>query len=262
MIFSRTYLIRLVENRLFQNSIIGLIIANAIILGLQTSASITNYIGATLEWIDHAILAVFVVELALRILAYRLRFFTSAWNWFDFIIVGVALMPASEAFSALRTLRILRVLRLISAIPEMRRVVEGILHAIPGIASVSALMLLIFYVFAVMGTQLYGASFPAWFGTLGDSMFTLFQIMTLEGWAMELVRPIMDVYPNSWLYFFVYILVSTFTVLNLFIAIIVNAMERGHDEEESQERDAIRDQIMAEIAASEARIMNAINTKK
>ena len=262
MIFSRIHLVRLVENKLFQNSIIGLIIANAIILGLQTSATVTNHIGAALEWIDHAILAVFVVELGLRMLAYRLRFFASAWNWFDFIIVGVALMPASEAFSALRTLRILRVLRLISAIPEMRKVVEGVLHAIPGIASVSALMLLIFYVFAVMGTQLYGASFPAWFGTLGDSMFTLFQIMTLEGWAMELVRPIMDVYPNSWLYFLVYILVSTFTVLNLFIAIIVNAMERGHDEEESQERDAIRDQIMAEIAASEARIMNAINTKK
>jgi voltage-gated sodium channel len=259
---SRAMLVRVVETRLFQNTIIGLIVLNAMILGLQTSAGIMAHIGDTLTYMDHAILAIFVVEILMRMCAYGPRFFTSAWNWFDFIIVGVALMPASEAFSALRTLRILRVLRLISAIPEMRKVVEGILHAVPGIASVSAIMLLIFYVFAVMGNQLYGDMFPEWFGTLGDTMFTLFQVMTLEGWAMEIVRPIMAVFPNAWLYFLIYILVSTFTVLNLFIAIIVNAMEQGHADEAADARDAIRQDIMDEIRASEARIMAAINAKK
>lgn len=251
-----------IEGAPFQRSIIALIIINAITLGMETSGSLMQQYGNILKTVDALILKIFVVEIILRLYVHRWRFFTRPWSVFDFVIVAIALIPASEAFAALRTLRVLRVLRLISAIPTMRRVIEGLLAAIPGIASVASIMLLFFYVFAVIGTHLYSATFPDWFGSLGQTMYTLFQIMTLESWSMGIVRPVMEQHPGAWLFFISYILVTTFTMLNLFIAIIVNAMHEGADETAEESRLEIKEALSKEMQEMEKRLTDLINKGK
>ena len=251
-----------VEGAAFQTSIIAIIVLNAIILGMETSDYLMTQYGTLLKTADAIILKIFVAEILLRLYVYRLRFFLRPWSVFDFVIVAIALVPASEAFAALRTLRILRILRLLSVVPTMRRVIEGLLSAIPGIASVAAIMLLFFYTFAVIGTHLYGATFPQWFGTLGETMFTLFQIMTLESWSMGIVRPVMVQHPDAWVFFVLYILVTTFTMLNLFIAIIVNAMHSNTDESAEESRTEIKETLSAEIHAMETRLLKEIQKAK
>ena len=225
---------RLLESKGMQRGITGLILVNAAILGLETSASVMAEIGPYLLLSDRIIVGIFVVEILAKLLVYRLGFFKNAWNVFDFTVVAISLAPASAAFSVLRALRVLRVLRLISVIPSMRKVVQALLQAIPGMGSIAALLGLLYYVFSVMATKLFGAAFPDWFGTLGASAYSLFQIMTLESWSMGIVRPVMDVFPFAWAFFVPFILVTTFAVLNLFIAIIVNAMQSQHDAEREQ----------------------------
>jgi voltage-gated sodium channel len=230
---------KLVEAPWFTRTIMVLIVINAVILGMETYPGIMAAYGSTLKAIDHAILWVFVAELCLRLAAYRLRFFRDPWSIFDTAVVLIAFMPANEAFAVLRAARVLRVLRLISIFPRLRRVVEGLIGAIPGIGSIGAILMIVFYVFAVMATKLYGAEYPDWFGSLHGSFFTLFQIMTLEGWA-DIVREIMKTHPQAWIFFVIYILAATFTVLNLFIAVIVDAMQRQHQSEEQEEKDTIK----------------------
>ena len=205
--------------------IVAVIIVNAIVLGLETAPSIYQRFGPLLEAIDTVCLWIFTVEIAARIFVQRLRFPFSAWNIFDFAVVAIAWLPSSGAFAVLRALRVLRVLRLITVVPSMRRVVGGLLQAIPGVGAIIALMALVFYVFSVMTTMLYGATFPDWFGSIPRSAYTLFQIMTLESWSMGIVRPVMEKHPYAWAVFIPFILVTSFTVLNLFIGIIVNAMQ-------------------------------------
>lgn len=217
-----------IETPWVQHGLVALILINAAILGLETSPAAMARWGPWLVAADRAILAVFVAEIALRLVTLRLAYFRDAWNVFDFVVVGIALVPASGPFAVLRTLRVLRVLRLITLVPSMKRVVGGLLSALPGLGSVCAIIALIYYVSAVIATRLYGAAFPEWFGTLGASAFTLFQIMTLESWAMGIVRPVMDVSPQAWIFFLTFILASTFTLLNLFIAVIVNAIQSEH----------------------------------
>jgi voltage-gated sodium channel len=220
----RGRLAEFVEAPRIQQFIIALIIINAITLGLETFPQITNRLGAALNALDAAMLTIFVIELALKLVGHGLRFFRSGWNLFDLVVVGIALLPATGGLSVLRALRVLRVLRLISAIPKMRFVVESLARSLPGLGSIGLLLGVFFYVFSVMATKLFGHEFPQWFGTLYGSMFSLFQIMTLEGWA-EIAREIMATYPAAWLFFLTFILLATFTVLNLFIAVIVNAMQ-------------------------------------
>ncbi|MDH5339200.1 MAG: ion transporter, partial [Rubrivivax sp.] len=167
-----------------QHTVLGLIVINAIVLGLETSPEAMARHGAWLRWLDQSILAVFVLEIALRIVAWRSAFFRDPWSLFDLMVVGIALVPATGQFSVLRALRVLRVLRILTMVPSMRRVVGGLLAAIPGLASIAMVLGLVFYVFAVIATQLFGADYPAWFGTLGRSLYTLFQVMTLESWSM------------------------------------------------------------------------------
>lgn len=236
-----------VEGRLFQKTIIALIVVNAIILGLETYPELMRSYGPALIAIDHAILWIFVMEIALRMTGYGWRFFREPWSIFDFVIIVISLVPAQEAFSVLRALRVLRVLRLVSAFPRLRAVVQGLIGAIPGIASIALIMMLIFYVFAVMAVKLFGAGYPEWFGTLGNSFFTLFQIMTLEGWA-DMVREILTTHPQAWIFFIIYILAATFTVLNLFIAVIVEAMQSEHRKHEAVMEDTER-QILEEVRA-------------
>jgi len=214
----------LVESSKFQKFIIVVIIINGIILGFQTSRTLSESVFTFLDIADQVCLLIFIIELLMKLLVYRVSFFKSGWNNFDFVIVAIALIPSSGGLSILRAFRILRVLRLVSAIKSFRRVVEGMLVAIPGVGAVAGLLLLLFYISGVLSTMLYGEHFPQWFGTLGKSMYSLFQIMTLESWSMGIVRPVMDVFPNAWLFFIPFITVTTFTVLNLFIGIVVDAM--------------------------------------
>jgi voltage-gated sodium channel len=236
----------LIESRGFELIITWLIVVNAITLGLETSPALMAQYGSVLHFIDHVLLAVFVVELLAKILVYRGAFFRDPWRIFDFLVIGISLLPASGALSILRALRVLRVLRLVSIIPSMRRVVGGLFQALPSMGSIFLLLMLVFYVFAVMATKLYGADFPVYFGNIAASAFTLFQVMTLEGWAAEIVRPVMDKHPQAWLFFLPFILATSFTVLNLFIGIIVSAMQTEH-EAEVQEAQAEMEEEQAEI---------------
>jgi voltage-gated sodium channel len=224
-----------------QHTILALIIANAIILGLETSAAVRASHGELLAALDRVILAVFVAEIAARVFVHRSAFFRDPWSLFDFFVVGIALLPATGQFSVLRALRVLRVLRVLTIVPSMRRVVGGLLAAIPGLASIAMVLGLIFYVFAVITTNLFGERFPDWFGTLGRSLYSLFQVMTLESWSMGIVRPVMEVYPYAWGFFIPFILIATFTMLNLFIGIIVSAMQSFTDADKAETIAAVED---------------------
>jgi voltage-gated sodium channel len=233
--------------------IIGLIIINAVTLGLETSKAAMESFGPALVLIDHILLGIFVIELTARIAVHRLAFFRDPWSVFDFIVVAIALVPATETFSVLRALRVLRVLRLITALPALKRVVAGLLAALPGMGSIVMLIGLIYYVFAVMATKLFGDVKPEEFGTLGDTLFTLFTIMTLEGWV-EVVKGIMETHSWAWLFFIIFIVVTTFMVLNLFIGVVVNAMQaeaiKSADAERAAEREIVHEEaapILAEV---------------
>ncbi|WP_278313875.1 ion transporter [Lolliginicoccus levis] len=225
-----------VESRRARGVITVLILLNAVILGLETSDSVRAAVGPVLTALNQAILAVFVVEIATKLLAFGPRFFRSGWNVFDFIIVAIALVPTSGPLAILRTLRILRVLRLLSTVKRLRMIIESLIQAMPGIGWTAALLGMMFYIFGVMGTELFGDRFPDWFGNLGRSIYSLFQVMTLESWSMGIARPVMEEYPYAWVYFVPFILISSFMVLNLFIAIIVSATQEVHDEEVRAER--------------------------
>lgn len=229
----------LVEHKVFQRSVIALIVFNAITLGLETSPRMMAEHGTLLHLLDRVALAAFVVELLLRVYAHGWSFFRDPWSIFDTLVVGVALVPAAGPLSVLRTLRVLRVLRLVSAVPSMRRVVSGLLRAVPGMASVASLLALVIFVAGVMATKLFGQISPDYFGDLGTSLFTLFQIMTGEAWP-DIARAVMAQAPLAWIFFVVYILISSFAVLNLFIAVVVSGMEDSvaGDLAEAEERNA------------------------
>jgi len=245
----RGMLARHIESRSTQAVLITLILINAVILGLETSEAIMARWGSVLVASDRAILAVFVVEIGLKLAIWRGGFFRDPWSVFDFIVVSIALIPAAGPLAVLRALRVLRVLRLISMVPSMRRVAGGLLAAIPGLGSVVGIIAVILYVFSVIATKLFSEHFPQWFGTLGESAYTLFQIMTLEGWA-DIARSVMEVYPIAWLFFVIFILVSTFTMLNLFIAVVVTSMQSEQTGEIDAERtDALSDtELRRELA--------------
>lgn len=248
----------LVEHKRFQQFIITVIVVNAVTLGLETSSTLTNNFGGLLHAADRVMLFIFVVELATRLYAYGWRFFTDPWSVFDFIIVGISLMPASGAFSVLRALRVLRVLRLMSAVPAMRRVVSGLLAAVPGMASIGALLGLIIYVAAVMATKLFGDIAPEYFDDLGTTLFTLFQTMTGEAWP-DVAAAVMAQAPMAWIFFVVYILVSSFAVLNLFIAVIVSGMEKQvtTDLVEAEDRHAADQAASGELILAELRALRS-----
>ncbi len=237
-----------------RNFIVAVIIFNAIILGMETSKTIMDAAGPLILTLDRLCLSVFVIEIAAKLFAHRLQFFRGGWNIFDFVIVGVSLIPGGGGLSVLRALRILRVLRVISVVPSLRRVVEGFVTALPGMGSVFLLMGIVFYIAAVMATKLFGDAFPQWFGTLGRSGYSLFQIMTLESWSMGIVRPVMEVYPYAWAFFVPFIMVTTFAVVNLLVGLIVNSMQDAHAEEGNAATDAYRDEVLAKLDAIEARL--------
>jgi len=238
----------IVEDPRTDRVIMTLIIINAITLGLQTSKTMMSAFGPILELFDDLIVWVFVVEVTSRIIVHRWAFFKDPWSIFDFIVVAISIVPASQTFSVLRALRILRVLRLITVVPSLKAVVGGLLAALPGMGSIVLLIMLLYYVFAVIAVKLYGSAFPELFGTLGKSFFTLFTVMTLEGWVDGVVKPIMEKFPRAWIFFVTFIIVTTFMVLNLFIGVVVNAMQKEHAKAEALELEHEREVIHEEAA--------------
>lgn len=245
--------------------IIGVIVFNAITLGLETSDPVMARFGPVIFALDRLCLGIFVAEIALKLFALGPRFFRSGWNIFDFVIVGIALVPGGQGLAVLRALRILRVLRVVSSVQSLRRVVEGLLTALPGMGSVFLLMSIIFYIGAVMSTKLFGgdcaacnpdqaAQFQQWFGTIGRSLYSLFQIMTLESWSMGIVRPVQEVYPYAWLFFVPFIMITTFAVVNLIVGLVVNSMQEAHAEESNAATDAYRDEVLDRLKAIEERL--------
>ncbi|MCR8724446.1 ion transporter [Frigidibacter sp. ROC022] len=234
------------------NGILAVIIFNAVILGLQTWGSLMARAGGLIDLLDQACLAVFVAEMIAKMIGQGLiGYFKRGWNIFDFLVVGISLVPGAQGFSVLRALRVLRVLRVLSIAPSLRRVVEGFVTALPGMASVFVLMSIIFYIGSVMATKLFGADFPEWFGTLGASAYSLFQIMTLESWSMGIVRPVMAVHPHAWAFFVPFIMTTTFAVVNLLVGLIVNSMQEANSEESDKETDVFRDTVLERLAAIE-----------
>jgi voltage-gated sodium channel len=225
---TRGKIARFIEHHSFINFIAGLIVLNAITLGLETSDTVTNMAGGFLLVIDQIILWIFVAEITLKLYTYRLSFFRAGWNVFDFLIVGISLLTAGGALNILRALRIFRVLRLMSIVPQMRRVVTALFLSLPGMTSIVAVLMIIFYVAAVLATKIFGAdpdpAMEAMFGTIGSSMYTLFTVMTLEGWSENIAEPTMKIFPWAWAFFVPFIIITSFAVLNLFIGIIVDAM--------------------------------------
>jgi len=239
----------LVEAAWFQRFITFVIVVNAVGLGLETSKEVMARAGILILFVDKLALWIFVVEIGLKLFAYRWRFFTNGWNIFDFVVVGIALIPFAGPFAVLRALRVLRVLRLFSMVPRLRSVVDALLTALPGMGSILIIMGIVFYAASVIATKLFGEGFPEWFGDIGASMYSLFQIMTLESWSMGIVRPLMEEYPWAWAFFVPFVVVTSFTVLNLFIALLVNTIQEQHQAEHDTEVSELKKAAHVDAAA-------------
>lgn len=236
-------------------SILGVIIFNAITLGLSTSTWVDERFGGLLATVDRIVITIFVIEIALKLYAYGWRFFTSVWNIFDLAIVSIGLAPNAESLSALRGLRVIRALRLLSVMPQMRAVIQALLDALPGMGAVILMLGIVYYIFGVMATMLYRANFPEWFGSIGASVYSLFQIMTLESWSMGIVRPVMQEHPWAWAFFVPFIIVTAFSVLNLFIGLLVNTMQSAVEEETEAELEKLKLVVKTEIDELDAHVM-------
>jgi len=224
----------IVLSKLFQNFIISIIILNGITMGLETSKSFMSSFGEFITLFDKVVITIFIIEIIMRIYVHRLSFFKDGWSLFDFFIVAISLVPSSAGFEILRILRVLRLFRLVTVVPQMRKIVLALVSVIPGMLSIAGLLVLFFYIFSIMSVHLFGETFPQWFGTLGESFYTLFQIMTLESWSMGIARPIMEVHPYAWVFFVPFIFVVTFIMINLIIAIVVDAMNEIKDLDNSE----------------------------
>lgn len=239
---------KFVEGNLFQNFILVIIALNAAIMGILTVQSLPYVLQQILTILDTACLCIFIVELLLKIAVYRFHFFRSGWNLFDLVIVLLSLFSEFSFFSVFRIFRIFRVLRslkalksfrafrLVSDLRNLRIIVEAVGRSIPGIFWSGMLLLLVYYIFAIMGTTLFGIQFPDWFGTIGKSFYTLFQVMTLESWSMGISRPVMEVFSWAWLYFVPFVLCTSFLIMNVVVGIVVNAISEVSESQAGEER--------------------------
>lgn len=233
---------RFIERPIVRDVIMGLIIANAIVLGVLTYAEhLPGWLVTLLSFFDSAVTAIFVVEILLKLFVYRLQFFKLGWNWFDFIIIGVSLIPGGSPFTVLRALRVLRLLRLLHLIPTMKRITEALLTALPGMGAILAILGLVFYVSIVMATYLFsGSQNTDNFATLTASALTMFEVLTMEGWNGHM-RDLLDEYPFAWAFFIPFILFTVWAILNLFTAVIVDSLQDSALEtvlEKEQQMDA------------------------
>ena len=253
----RIWLRERLESVVVRSVILGLILFNAVTLGLTTSPWVMARVGGVLDGLDQLVLAIFVVELSVKLYAYGPSFFRNPWNVFDLGVVGLGLLPlgGEGGASALRGLRVVRALRILSAVPQMRAVVQALLDALPGMGAVIVMLAVVYYVFSVMATLLYGPTFPMWFGDLARSAYTLFQVMTLEGWSDGIVRPVMEVHPYAWAFFIPFIVMTAFSVLNLFIGLLVNTMQQAVEAEAEKEFETLRDLVRSETDQVDAHVL-------
>ncbi|MEM0941647.1 MAG: ion transporter [Bacteroidota bacterium] len=228
------------ESTFFQRFIVSIIIINSVFIGAETSPLVMKSIGSYIDFFDLLILIFFSLEIILKVIVYRSDFFRSSWDLFDFFIVSISLIPAAGSFSVFRALRIVRTLRLLKSIPKLRLIIESLLKSIPSIGWITVLLSIVYYTFAVIGVNIFGEDYPKYFGDLGKSFFTLFQIMTLESWSSAIARPIMDGVPFAAVYFMSFILIATYTTLNIFIAIVVNTMNEVSLKDLQQEEEHIK----------------------
>ena len=212
-----------IEHKAVNNFILAVIVWNAVALGLLTYPNITGHFGSFLQESCFACVVIFTVELLIKLFVYGKFFFRDGWNNFDFILIVMSWIPTGGVFSSFRAFRILRTLRLVTRMQKLRIIVQAIIESIPNVGWACLLLLLIFYIFSIMGTTLFGEAYGEYFGTIGKSMFTLFQIMTLEGWV-DIARNIMESMYFAWVYFLSFILVSSFIVMNVIVGVIVNAI--------------------------------------
>ena len=233
----------LVESKFFESFILAVIVANAIAIGVQTSHPVGD-LAQGLIIFDYVCLGIYIVEAALKIIAYGGGYFRSGWNVFDFTIVVLCCVPTGiipfpvQVARVFRIFRMFRVFRLISAFKEMRVVIQAIGRAVPGVAWTAFLLLIVYYVFAIIGTDCFGEAFPEWFGDIGASFYTLFQVMTLESWSMGISRPVMEVFPWAWAYFVPFVITSAFIIVNVVVGIIVDVVDQARGATEAEERAA------------------------
>lgn len=232
-----------IQSPKFQNCIIAVIVFNAVILGIDTIDMAPRF-KQILHMLDAACLVIYVTEIILKLSVYKLYFFKNGWNIFDFIIVALCLVPNIENLAILRVFRVLRVLRLLSMFPRMRLVANALLNSIAPMFSIGFLLFIFFYVYGILCFNLFGERFPEFFGSLGGSLYSLFQIMTLESWSMGIARPVIAVFPYAWIVFVSFILIVSFIVLNLAIGIIVNSIsELSKENPEENELNGIKNEI-------------------
>tara|TARA_Y200000002_G_scaffold265808_1_gene220855 strand:+ start:3952 stop:4638 length:687 start_codon:yes stop_codon:yes gene_type:complete len=214
------------DNRLFQFSVVTIIILNAILIG-ATTYKLDPLFLETIHFLDYVITIFFVIEILIRFIGEPIKsnFFKSGWNIFDTIIVTISLIPIpnNSSFLVLRLLRVFRVLRLISVIPELKQIIEAILQSIKRVFFVSLLLFIILYIYATMGAILFSEDEPSRWGDLGISLITLFQVLTLSSWETVML-PLQEIYWWTWIYFFSFIIICAITILNLVIAILVDVV--------------------------------------
>jgi voltage-gated sodium channel len=218
----------------FHFGTLALIVLNGLLMGLETVPEVMARYGESLRLVNDVIQGLFVLEITIRILAFwpsPFRFFRDGWNVFDFTVVALSLLPVGGQFATVsRLARLLRVTRLVSVSFELRLIVQTMLRSIPSMGHVSLLLGLLIYVYGIVGFYLFGATDPGHWGSLGASMLSVFQLLTLEGWV-EMQRALMPTYPWAWLYFSSFVVVGVFIVINLFIAIVLNNLESVRAEE-------------------------------
>ena len=235
---------RFIERSIVRDAILVLIVLNAIVLGVLTySEYLPGWLVGVLNVFDTAVTFIFALELALKLAVYRLGFFKLGWNWFDFIVISVSLIPGGSAFTVLRALRVLRLLRLLHFIPTMKRITEALLTALPGMGAILAILGLVFYVSVVMAIYLFsGSQNTENFASLTASSLTMFEVLTMEGWNGHM-RDLLGEYPWAWMFFIPFILFTVWAILNLFTAVIVDSLQDSALEKMLDAEEKISDEL-------------------
>jgi voltage-gated sodium channel len=234
---------RIAESKRFQLFILGVILANAVALGLETYDAIEREVGGTLNVLNDVFLGIFVVEIAIRIAAHGNRpqdYFKNGWNVFDFVIIGGAFVPGvRQNATALRVLRLLRIVRIVSIFPDLRFLIRGMATSLPPIGSMAMLTSLLIYIYGMLGWILFADTDPAHWGDVGQAMLSLFVVLTLESWP-EIMGEVIDAHPWAWTYFVSYVLIASFLLINMVIAILINSLEEVRAMEAIEKRLAHR----------------------
>jgi len=244
------------ESRGFEYFIVALILINAVILGLETSPTMVEQYGRYLNWGNQLILLVFVIEATIKIVAVAPRFqryFGNGWNLFDFSVIVLSLVPATGQFAMIaRLARLLRVFRLITVIPELRLIVATLIKSIPSMGNIMLLIGVIFYMYAVAGFHFFHEHDPTHWRNLPTSLLTLFRVLTLEDWT-DVMYKAMEMNPYAWIYFVTFVIICTFVVINLFIAVVLNNLDEAKNERLLKLLEPVsKEELIKELQATQA----------